>query len=77
MSKISGFVNEEEAEKQAQQFQKAQTDVFTRELQDYQEAIEAQTNNQVMHKMRNYMSEYYDEMKKEMGIDENYGEDED
>ena len=30
-----------------------------------------------MHKMRNFMSEYYDEMKKEMGIDENYGEDED
>ena len=30
-----------------------------------------------MNKMRDYMSTYYDEMKKEMGIDENQGEDED
>ena len=38
---VPGFSNEEEAERQAKQFQKAQTDLFTRELQDYQEAIEA------------------------------------
>lgn len=30
-----------------------------------------------MNKMRDFMSVYYDDMKKEMGIDENYGEDED
>ena len=30
-----------------------------------------------MNKMRDFMSEYYDEMKKDMGIDDNYGEDED
>ena len=30
-----------------------------------------------MNKMRDFMGNYYDEMKKEMGIDENQGEDED
>ena len=30
-----------------------------------------------MNQMRDYMAEYYSEMKKDMGIDANYGEDED
>lgn len=30
-----------------------------------------------MNKMREFMAGYYDEMKKDMGIDANYGEDED
>ena len=59
------------------QFQNAQTDLFTRELKDYQDAIEAERDNYVMHKMRDYMSQFYSEMKLEMGMDDNYGEDED
>ena len=46
-------------------------------MKDYQEAIEAQRENYVMNKMREFMAGYYDEMKKDMGIDANYGEDED
>lgn len=77
MNQIMGFKNDEEAEKQAQQFENQQTDLFTRELRDYQEALEAQRENFVMNRMRDYMSTYYDEMKKEMGINASLGEDED
>ena len=34
-NQLAGFANEAEAEQQAIQFQNAQTDLFTRELQDY------------------------------------------
>ena len=74
---MAGVVPDAEEEKQAMAFQQAQTDLFTRELQEYQDAIEAQRDNQVMNQMRDYMAEYYSEMKKDMGIDANYGEDED
>ena len=74
---MSGAIADPEEEKQALAFQAAQTDLFTRELQEYQDAIEAQKDNQVMNQMRDYMAEYYSEMKKDMGIDANYGEDED
>ena len=46
-------------------------------MQNYQEAIEAQRENYVMNRMREFMSQHYNDMKREMGFDENYGEDED
>ena len=37
---VEGFASIEEAEKQGTLFQNQQTDLFTRELQEYQDAIE-------------------------------------
>ena len=63
-----------EQEKKAQLHQNAQTDLFTRELNDYQEAIESQRESYVMKKMKDFMADYFVEMKKEVGFEGPIGE---
>ena len=74
---IEGFANEIDAEKQNVKFQNQQTDMFTRELQEYQNKIEEERDNYVTSRMRDFMSEYYAEMKRDMGFDAGLGEHED
>ena len=53
-----------------------QTEMFMRELQEYQEVNEQQSEPQTTSKMRAFMQKYYNEMKSNIGIDEKFGEDE-
>lgn len=62
------ITEDEQAEIEAMRLQSEQTDLFTRELKEYQEAIEEQRDSYVMNKMRGFMAEYFAELKRENGF---------
>ena len=67
--KIPGLLTQEEEENL-----KFRTDLFTRELRADQAAIEKDRENYVEVKMKQFMADYLEEMKNDLGIDPNIGE---
>ncbi len=62
---------------EAEQLQKEQTELFMRELKEYEDAtVKNQPDTHTTRQMRGFMDEYYNDLKANMGINDKFGEDE-
>ena len=61
--------NNEVALLEALRAQQEKTEYFARELLEYEKAVAEQGDNPTIDKMRNFMDDYYTEMKNVIGID--------